>query len=162
MSRKLIITLALSLVLVLVFSIGVFAQGPNPANSQNGTAVGNSAQQMQRIQDPTLNSTGDLGTCVNFVDADEDGVCDNALLGGVGSQVGTMSRQNSQLPPAARDWAPTTWMPTATAPVTTLSTPMATASATSPPRTARAASSARACRARAAIARHAPGSIQDN
>ena len=96
MSRKMIITLALSLVLVLVFSIGVFAQGPNPANSQNGAAAGIGTQQMQRIQDPTLNATGELGTCVNFIDEDGDGVCDNALLGGVGGQVGTMSRQNLQ------------------------------------------------------------------
>ena len=96
MSRKLMITLALALVLVLVVSVGVFAQGPNPANSQNDSAVGASTQQMQRIQDPTLNPTGELGTCVNFIDEDGDGVCDNALLGGVGGQVGTMSRQNLQ------------------------------------------------------------------
>ncbi len=96
MSRKLMITLALALVLVLVVSVGVFAQGPNPANGQNGSAVGTSTQQMQRIQDPTLNATGEFGTCDAFIDEDGDGVCDNAGLDGVGGQVGTMSRQNLQ------------------------------------------------------------------
>jgi len=84
MSRKLMITLALALVLVLVVGIGVYAQGgPNSTPSQNGSAFGTGTQQTLRIQDPAQNLSGD---CVNFVDENGDGICDNALLGGAGSQ----------------------------------------------------------------------------
>ncbi len=85
MSRKFMITMALTAILVLVFSVGVFAKGPNPANANTQT-MGNS-QQMQQLHD------GTNGDCDLFVDENEDGVCDNALLDGTGLQTGVAAQQ---------------------------------------------------------------------
>ena len=65
MSRKITIATMMALILALAVATAAFAQG-NPTAAQPGA-----------------------GQCVNFVDADGDGVCDNAGTGtGLGAQTG--------------------------------------------------------------------------
>jgi hypothetical protein len=74
MSRKITVTAVLALLLTLVISTAAFAQDAAPAPGQYGA-----------------------GQCVDFVDADGDGVCDNAGTGarsqdGSGIQYGAGQR----------------------------------------------------------------------
>jgi len=78
MSRKIIVTAVLALLLTLVTSTAAFAQDAAPAPGQYGA-----------------------GQCVNFVDADGDGVCDNAGAGarpqdGTGNSYGAGARGTVQ------------------------------------------------------------------
>lgn len=96
MSRKLMISTVLAMVMVLMVGVAVYAHGPGPVNSQAGAAAGEPAafqgqmgggQQMLQLHD------GTNGTCDDFVDEDGDGVCDNAPLDGTGAGIGAMTRQ---------------------------------------------------------------------
>jgi hypothetical protein len=78
MSRKITVTALVALLLTLVISTGAFAQDAAPAPGQYGA-----------------------GQCVNFVDADGDGVCDNAGTGarpqdGTGNSYGAGARGTVQ------------------------------------------------------------------
>lgn len=77
MARKLTTTALVALLLTLALTTGAFAQDAAPAAGQYGP-----------------------GACVNFVDADGDGVCDNAGTGaqpqdGTGSQYGAGAQRGA-------------------------------------------------------------------
>jgi hypothetical protein len=102
MSRKLMITTVLAMVMVMALGMAVYAHGPGPMNGQSGAAGDGAtmqayqggAQQMQHLRDGSNgdDSNGE-GVCDDFVDEDDDGVCDNALMDGTGQGAGTMTRQ---------------------------------------------------------------------
>ena len=113
MNRKLSTALVLALVLALVTSVAVFAQGTPPADAAPQDSTGfrrgqSDAQGMARQGTGTPNGAaanyvdgdGD-GVCDNFVDADGDGVCDNCDQ--VGS--GQMARRGGRNQDGSADGA---------------------------------------------------------
>ncbi len=91
MFRKISVSVLVAVVVLLSFAVAVSAQGrwdgtgPNNGVGMMGMRASHQHSGNISVASPMMNRTGD-GPCVNFVDENNDGICDNA-----GTQMGSGS-----------------------------------------------------------------------